>query len=236
MYKIIYTEVFINYIINICKVIIYCVHTSNRTLPATRGTWCAFSKRYAWFGFSCFLFLLHVPHQAIRCDLCMLTDYCSYPVSFSTTLPSSRGNEATWNSFRGISLFRSTALKLLFYQQKNWRSHKLTKRPVYIFSVPTVHHIAMTDENPLLIQLKILNSVKKWHPIAQRQLLSVFESNNDEPVQEIHWSVFTSRVKYAVEVILKNLTEENKMLWIHSLVRIKLNVKLHGFRLTLNNV
>lgn len=172
--------------------------------------------------------------RRIRCDLCMLTDYCSYQVSFSTTLLSPRGNKATWNSFRGISRFHSTALKLLFYQQTNWRSHKLTKRPVCMFSVPTVHHIAMTDENPLLIQLKIPDGVNRWHPIAQRQLLSVFESNNDEPVQEIHWSVFTARVKYAVEVILQNLTHDNKMLRIHSLVRIKLSVKLHGFRLTLN--
>lgn len=39
-------------------------------------------------------FLLHVPHQVIRCDLCMLTDYCSYQVSFSTTLSSSQGEQS----------------------------------------------------------------------------------------------------------------------------------------------
>lgn len=48
-------------------------------------------------------------------------------------------------------------------------------------------------------------------------------------------SWYISRLKYAVEVILQNLAQENKNSnhAVCMLAKIKLNVKLHRFRLTL---
>lgn len=51
------------------------------------------------------MFLTHTAtHQAIRCDLGMLTDDCSYQVSFSMTLPLFTGTKLLETLFRGISI------------------------------------------------------------------------------------------------------------------------------------
>lgn len=53
-----------------------------------------------------------------------------------------------------------------------------------MFSVPNVHHIAMTYEKPVLIQLLLQDVILKcveaaWMSHSTMTTLSIFESNND---------------------------------------------------------
>lgn len=113
-----------------------------------------FLKEICMFLF--LMFLTHTAaHQAIRCDLGMLTDYCSYQGSFFRTLPSSQGQSYLKIFPRHFYIQpRSFEVHLLLAAPNGRRSYNLTRRRVCIFSVPTVHNIATTAENHFLFSSK----------------------------------------------------------------------------------
>ncbi len=120
----------------------------------------------------CCMFLTHThtaTHQAIRCDLGMLTDYCSYQVSFSTTPPASRGQSYLKLFPRH---FYIPALTFIFYQQLRAITAVTNSRGDPSVYLACLLYTTMPQQMKISFSSKHRtqrnNNVCRGHPIAQQ--------------------------------------------------------------------
>ncbi len=164
----------------VCKVT--CVHTSNRTLPATRGAWCASDKTHMHaflshvFGFWCML-LTHThcyspaDHVISACDQSALAINSHFLwLSLSPLLGDKSYLKLPPRHF--YFLLRSFEVHLLSAALNNGNS-ELSRRRVCKFSVPAVH----SRGKSFLIQLKhrMQRIEVVWTSHSTTRLLSVWE-------------------------------------------------------------
>lgn len=151
---------------------------------------------HVFFFLFCCMFLTHTAtHQAIRCDLGMLTDDCSYHVSFSITLPSSQGQSY-------LKLFpRHFYISLHSFEVDPFQPQLQANNGRSVFLAVVNSHgylsvyLACLLYTTLPQQMKTTSTQNTGHSVIMcveaawtshsTRLLTVFESNNDEPVQEI---------------------------------------------------
>lgn len=141
------------------------------------------------FLFQTFSFLSHVEHTVSRRPgVTSARSHTTVAIkAHFLSLIRLHRDKATWNSFWGISLFQLCSWSLISGSKQSTHTHK-----VCWFSVPTVHRIATTHHSTYRTQYN--NNV--WTSHSTTRHLSVFESNNDEPVQEIDFVYFQSLPDY----------------------------------------